>query len=135
MMLLPAFIGLLLMNTPVVDELWFAHYEWLYYVLSAVKSNHQFQAFVGAWKLPMFVVTAICWWQMEDEHEAVPIHFLLLPLVYVPFAIVCDILPFGPPPDFNVFGYPVVILPFGYIYVFSCTALVWLMTKLGLIIS
>ena len=128
----------LLLDTSVSDWLWYQHDERLYYALAEIKVQPQFVQFMGGWKLPLFVVTVIGWWQIEETDESIPAQFLMLPLAYVPFAIVGDILAQGlaaPTLFSTLYMYPLVIVPCGYVYVIAWAIFIWLLGKLGLVVA
>jgi len=132
-LILPLVVRVLILNTGFVDWLWYQHHEGAYRLLSELKTQPQFLAFIGGWPLPVFIVTIICWWNIEEGDDAIPAQFLLLPLAYVPFTIIGDALVTGTFEESNLYIHPLVILPIGYIYVFTWTIFIWVLDKLRLV--
>ncbi len=111
----PLALRIVLLNTGFVEWLWYQHHEQAYYMLTALREQPYFLAFLGGWKLPIFIIAIICWWNVEDSDEGIPAQFLLVPLGYVPFAMAADILNNGLLDEATFYVYPLVILPIGYV--------------------
>lgn len=107
----------------------------LYALCTALKNEPLFMTFIGGWPYPVFVATVISWWVMDEDSDHIPHQFLLLPLIYVPFTVLGDILlSGGEVRTTNFFVYPLLILPFGYVYIFAWVVIIWLLEKLRLVL-
>jgi hypothetical protein len=117
---MPLLLRVLLLDTSFMSWLWYHDYKDSYYALSALSVNPSFVQFIGGWALPCFVITVMSFWLLEsfhDDEDTLMHQFLLVPLMYIPFTIITDFivtLNFNP---MNLFAHPVVIVPFGYIYI------------------
>jgi hypothetical protein len=131
-LVLPLIFRVLMLNTDFINWVWYGGYQQTYNFLAALKVQPQFLTFIGGWPLPVFILTVICWWQMDDD-DGIPAQFLLLPLAYVPFTIVGDILLTAHFDETNLYIHPLVIIPIGYVYVFAWTIFIWLLEKLRLV--
>jgi len=116
------------------DWLWYHHYEKAFYFLSSLSVQPQFVQFIGGWAYPVFVGTVICRWVMDEDGESLPLQFLMLPLVYAPFAIVGEVLTHAEFHASMLYTFPLVIIPFGYIYVFAWVIFIWVVEKLRLVL-
>lgn len=108
-------------------------YEGTANFISLLKASPAFQNYFGSWALLVFVVAVIFFWCINEDDGAIPQHFLLLPIVYVPFSIVGTVLSTA---EFHLnylWVQPLVILPFGYLYVAFWRFLLWIFEKLRLV--
>lgn len=131
---LPLVLRFLMFNTSFVEFLWYQHHEDAYYFLSSLRVQPTFVSYIGGWALPLFVFTVGCYWQMEEEFDSLPQQFLLLPFVYIPFVIAADFLFNQHFETASLYSYPLIILPFGYLYVFVWVIFIWFMEKLRLVL-
>lgn len=134
---MPLVFRVLILNTGFVNWLWYNNYPNAYYFFSALAVNPSFLTFVGGWALPVFVFTIISFWVMEMAHgdDHIEHHFILLPVMYVPFSIVGDFLvtlQFNP---MNLFAHPVIIIPFGYLYIGMWEVFIRVMSRLNLVME
>jgi hypothetical protein len=121
-------------DTGFVEWLWYQHHEQAYYTLSELRVQPSVARFVGGWGLPLFVFTVGCYWQMEEDPDSIPHQFLLLPFVYVPFVIAADYLFKHEFYASSLFSYPLLILTFGYLYIFAWAIFIWVLEKLRLVL-
>jgi len=113
---------------------WLAtHYERVAQVIVNLRANATFNDYMGSWALPVFVLSALVFWTMEEDTESVPTHFLLLPIAYVPFSIIGETLSTAQFHLEYLYVHPLVILPFGYLYVGFWALLIWLLGKLKIL--
>lgn len=134
-LLLPLVIRLVLVNTLFLNWLWYAGYEEAYYYLSTLSVNPMFQEFAGVWPLTIFVGTVYTYWFMDEDYDAIPKQFLLLPLVYVPFSIIGTTLVNRAFEASMLFTHPIVIIFGGYLYVLPWVLFVWVFCKLHLLVD
>lgn len=116
-------------------DVWFAsiHFDGIARFIVALRASDPFVSYVGNWALPVFVAAVLVFWVLEQGSADIPTQFLLLPIVYVPFSIVGMTLKTA---DFQfayLYVHPLVILPFGYIYVAFWAMIVWLLGKAGVV--
>lgn len=100
--------------------------------IAGLRGSAAFSEFMSNWGLPCFVASVLIFWCTGDD-SSIPIQFLLLPICYIPFSIIGAILMTA---EFRVsylWVHPLVILPFGYLYVSFWTILIWLFEKLRLL--
>jgi hypothetical protein len=131
---LPLVLRFLMFDTGFVEWLWYQHHEQAYYTLSELRVQPSFASFIGGWGLPLFVFTVGCYWQMDDNFDSVPQQFLLLPLAYIPFVIAADYLFKGELYASSLISYPLLILPFGYLYIFIWVIFIWMLEKVRLVL-
>ena len=131
---LPLVLRFLMFNTSFVEYLWYQHHEQAYYFLSELRVQPTFASFIGSWALPLFVFTVACYWRMEEEFDSLPHQFLLLPIAYIPFVIAADFLFNHHFETSSLYSYPLIILPFGYMYIFTWVVFIWVMEKVRLVL-
>ena len=131
--LLPVIFRLIILNTGFVNWLWYQGYEQQYYFFSSLAINPIFLEMIANWALALFALLVIAYWIVEEDKDSIGKQFLLLPLVYVPFCIVGAMLT-NFAIDVSMFiRHPLVIIPFGYIYIFPWVIIVWLLEKLRIV--
>ncbi|NBO17734.1 MAG: hypothetical protein EBV03_00620 [Proteobacteria bacterium] len=122
------------LNTQYDQWLFSLGYENAAYFISTMKQNPTFNEFVGSWAMPVFVAMVLAYWvQGGVEDATVPMHFLLLPIAYIPFSIVATVLMTAKFQLNYLLVHPLVILPFGYLYVSLWIILIWFFEKLRLV--
>ncbi len=131
---LPLVLRVLVFNTGFVESLWYKHYEEAYYLLSRLRVHPLFISLIGNWSLPVFIITVGCYWNMQEDHDTMPQQFLMLPFVYIPFVIVGDYLYNGIFQASSFYVYPLLVLPFGYLYIFAWALFIWIMEKTRLVL-
>jgi len=134
-LIFPLVLRVVLLNTGFIDWLWYQQHVEAYNFLSALRVQPLFLEFIGGWPLPIFIVTVLFYWQMEEHDDGIPLQFLLLPIAYVPFTIVGDILVTAEFHVSNLWIHPLIIIPIGYIYIFSWAIAIWVLDKLRLVMS
>ena len=97
----------------------------------ALRDNSSFVHFIGGWALPIFVFAVLIYWLTEEHDEGIPRQFLLLPIAYIPFALIVDILTRGEFYLSMLMQHAMVILPYGYIYILTWAVCIWLREKIG----
>jgi|GEM_PF-2566258 len=131
----PILFRVLLLNLSLHEWFWYNDYKTVYQLLARLSVSELFLNLVAGWGYPVFVITIMSYWLMGAEDETVSQQFLLLPLAYVPFAMVADIL-INMEVNVKIFyTYPFVIIPFGYIYVFFWIVVIWLLGKIRIVNS
>lgn len=134
---MPLIMRVMIMNTTFTDWLWYHGYESSYYFFSNLSVNPTFLKFIGGWPLPVFVITVISFWTLEqsysDDEEVLEYQFWLLPIMYVPFTVIGDFLITRELHAMNLFAHPVVIIPFGYMYVFMWSVFMRVMSRFRLV--
>jgi purine-cytosine permease-like protein len=132
-LVLPLLFRVLLMYTPMVEWFWYNGYPNLYNALALLKANQTFLTFLGGWAFPIFVVTMIGYWLMENDDETITSQFLLTPIAYVPFSIAVTMIG-NMRVDFPLFYiHPLVIIPVGYVYVMLWMFIIWILEKAKLV--
>ena len=126
-------LRLVVLNTQADVWLMSAHFTTLANIIATLRGSGVFVTYVGNWALPVFVAAVMVFWLTEQDGADHAKQFLLLPIVYVPFSIVGMILQTAVFEFSYLYVHPLVILPFGYIYIFFWVALAWLLGKLGLL--
>lgn len=101
--------------------------------IAAMKVSPTFNEYVGNWALVVFVCTVLAYWSAAVDDQTIPMHFLLLPIAYIPFNIVGTVLMTAQFQVSYLWVQPLVILPFGFLYVGIWKLLIWLFEKLHLI--
>lgn len=134
-LILPLLFSVLVSSTFFTNWLWYAGYEDMYYFLTALSVNPMFLEFVGGWPFVVFVGTVICYWRMDEDHDAIDKQFFLLPLVYVPFSIIGTALTNLSFDASTLYSHPLVIIPGGYMYLLPWILFVWVFTKLRLLVE
>lgn len=123
----------LLMFQSVIEWFWYHHYEDFYYFLSGLSVQPQFMQLVGGWPFPIFIATVLVYWTLDEDDKDLGHQFLLLPLAYVPFAIIFTAL-FSRSFDIStLYSDPLVIIPFGYLYLLPWVICIWVFDKLRLV--
>ena len=130
---LPLVLRALLLNIGFVEWLWYHDYQQAYYVMSQLRINPQFMEFLGGWALPFFTGTVCCYWMMHGG-EGIPEQFLMLPIFYIPFTVLGDILMSWHFDASNLVTHPLTILPIGYAYVLSWEIFIRVMDKFRLVL-
>ena len=129
---LPLILRFLMFETSFVEWLWYQNHQEAYYFLSSLRVQPTFASFIGGWALPIFVITVGCYWEMDDEHD-IGAQFKMLPFAYIPFVIASDFLFRGIFEASSLYSYPLIILPFGYLYIFTWVIFIWVMDKMRLV--
>jgi hypothetical protein len=129
----PFVLRLLVLNTNFVDWLWYHQDMDAYNFFNALRVSPPFLDLIGGWALPVYIGTICCYWQMDGETELSTL-FLLLPLGYVPFAIIAGILVNGSFDASTLYSYPLLIIPLGYLYILPWLLFIWTFDKLRLVI-
>ena len=132
-LVLPMFFRILVLNTPFVDELWYHEYFTLYDLFNHLRVQPQFLEFIGGWQLFLFISVMFMRWTLEDE-DIICKQFLLLPIVYLPFTLVANMARNFDVNPTILYAHPLIILPFGYIYIGIWVMFTWLLTKLRLVV-
>ena len=121
------------LNTDLDVRLMSMGYERLAHIIAGLRENPTFGEFVGSWAMPVFVVTVLVFWITNQDDAQIPMHFLVLPIAYIPFSIIGAILATAEARIDYLWVHPLVILPFGYFYVSMWTIFIWFLTKIRLI--
>lgn len=129
----PLILGIAVCYTGFVDWLWYQRYENTYYLLSALRENLTFRELVAGWALPVFVITVFSHWATNEDEEAIAQQFLLLPLVYVVFAVLGNFLLNRAFDPMVLYTYPLIVIPIGYLYIFPWVVFIWVFSKLKLV--
>lgn len=130
---LPLVFRILVLNTSFAEWLWYRGYADTYYFLSALTVNEYFLEFIGGWALPVFTLTVYSYWAIEHDHEAIASQFLMLPIVYVPFTIMANILTNWTFDGSLFYVHPLIVLPAGYLYVLPWAMFIALLAKLRVV--
>lgn len=130
---LPLVFRVLILNTGFVEWLWYHDHQDAYYALSNLSVNETFLEFIGGWALPVFIITVYSYWTIDQDVDAISSQFLMLPIVYVPFTIVANILTHWTFDGSLFYIHPLIVIPAGYVYVFPWVAFVWVFSKLRLV--
>jgi hypothetical protein len=101
--------------------------------IQMLRTSPPFIDFIGNWALPVFAATAIIYWITDTDDSDISKQFLLLPIAYIPFSIVGMVLKTASFQLSYLYVHPLVILPFGYFYVFTWALLVWILSKLRIV--
>ena len=109
------------------------HMDGLASFIASLRASPYFVHYLGNWGLPVFVIAVFVFWMTDSEDGDISKQFLLLPIAYVPFAIVGTVLATAEFQLSYLYVYPLVILPFGYAYVSLWVLLVWLLGKCGVV--
>ena len=131
-LLLPM-IRLLVIDAHSDDWLLAMHYDRTAEFVAGLRNSVPFITYMGSWALLVFVAAVMLFWMTEEDTANIAKQFLLLPIAYVPFSIVGMTLATA---DFQVaylYVHPLVILPFGYLYVAFWLLLIWLLGKLHIV--
>lgn len=130
---LPALLRLGIQD-PCLEWMWYHNHQQAYMIFSAMSVQPQFLTLACGWAMPVFVVTVLSYWVIDDNSEGIPEQFLLLPIAYLPFTIIGDILVTRDFEPSILYTHPVLILPFGYAYVFIWAVFIRVMDKLRLVL-
>jgi hypothetical protein len=133
-LVLPLIARVLVLNTEIPEWFWYHEHPDAYYFLAALRVHPQFLQFIGGWPLPVFVVSVIAWWTMDDRDEDIPSQFLLLPMVYAVFAIIGDVLVTAEFKPTNLYTFPLIIIPIGYMYIIPWAILIRVLEKVRLVV-
>ena len=95
-----------------------------------LKQSNVFNDFMGSWALPVFVAVVIVFWAFNHDDGLIPMQFLILPIAYIPFSIIGEILSTAQFHFNYLWVHPLVILPFGYLYVSFWTIFLWFLEKI-----
>ncbi|MDX1975713.1 MAG: hypothetical protein SFT92_08595 [Rickettsiales bacterium] len=132
-LIVPLIIRLLVIDLGLAEWFWYRGNSEMYQLFNHLRSQPQFMEFIGGWALPIFVVTVGGYWHMDDETDHAS-QFLLLPLLYIPFTILVNVVTnHGLNPDI-LLSHPVLIILFGYLYVLAWIFFIWVFQKLRLVI-
>ncbi len=101
--------------------------------ITMLKESAVFNTFVGSWSLVVFVVVVVCYWGVTQDDGLIPMQFLILPIAYIPFSIIGEILSTAQFHFSYLWVHPLMVLPFGYLYVSFWTIFIWLLEKIRLI--
>jgi hypothetical protein len=129
---IPMISGILVYHTGFVEWLWYQGHEQGYYTLAGLRENPLFKEFMGGWALPIFIVIIGGWWHI-DEHADHGDQFLLLPLLFVPVAIIVHCVSTMTFQPSVLYYYPLLIIPFGYLYILCWVVCVWVFEKLHIV--
>ena len=102
-------------------------------MINAMRANEQFQAFIGGWVFPVFIALLLVYWLVQEDRSNIPMHFVLLPLAYIPFSIVGFTLVNAEFQVSYLYSNPLIILTFGYAYVLFWWGFVSLFEKLKML--
>ena len=80
------------LNTTLDETLASFHYDRLANFVAMLRNSPAFSEFMSNWGLPPFVVAVLIFWCTNDDDEAIPMQFLLLPITYIPFSIIGGVL-------------------------------------------
>lgn len=128
---LPLVLWLVLDYTEIVNWLWYHHYEGAYYFFAAFKASSFYQNLLASWPYPVFMVTVYIYWFGDDtEEKDIGALFALLPIAYVPFAVIGTTLVHLHFEPAVFYSYPIIVLVFGYLYVLPWVAIIWVLGKL-----
>lgn len=136
LILLLAFVVVFCHTDYFAQWLWYNGQEAAYYKFMEMRQSANFKEFIGSWALPVYLITAYMYWLGGDEDNDIEKQFLLLPLAYIPFSILGQVLLSGG--EFSVsllWTHPLVIIPAGYLYVFPWVIFVRVFCKLRLVID
>ncbi len=134
---MPLILRVLVLNTGFVDWLWYHQYTDSYYFFSNLSVNPSFLRFIGSWALPAFIVTVMSFWLMEsnlEDEDTITHQFLLLPIMYIPYSIIAEFIETLKFNGMNLFAHPVMIIPFGYIYIGMWIVFIRVMERFKLIL-
>lgn len=121
------------LNTRVDETLLALHYERAAHVIASLRASPTFSEFMSNWGLPAFVAAVIIYWCTSEDDQGIPMQFLLLPITYIPFSIIGNVLMTAEFRIPTLWIHPLVILPFGYLFVSFWTIFIWLLEKLRII--
>ncbi len=116
--------------------LWYKGQEIAYYKFMEMRQTAEFKEFIGSLALPVFLLTAYMYWLSDDDEKDIEKQFMLLPLAYIPFSIIGQVLLSGG--EFHssmLYTHPLVIIPAGYLYIFPWLIFVRVFCKLRLVIE
>jgi hypothetical protein len=130
----PLVLRVLLLNTPFLVWLWDQGYSQLYALLAALSVNPNFLEFVAGWPLPVFVITVFMYWISDEDGDDLTGQFLVLPIVYVAFAVVGHILLTAQFDVAMLYSYPLIIIACGYLYLLPWVVFVRVFYKLGMMV-
>lgn len=99
----------------------------------SLKESELFNKFFGGYVIFVFVASIILYWGMHTDDASIGLQFLLLPIAYVPFSIVGKVLETAHFEVRMLWIHPLIILPFGYVYVAVWKILMWVFEKMRLI--
>ncbi|MBY0406348.1 MAG: hypothetical protein K2Q01_01550 [Rickettsiales bacterium] len=120
-------------DTDAAQTLWTWGFEKTARVLASLRENPAFNEFAGSWAMPVFVCGVLIYWFTHEDESGIPMQFLLLPIFYIPLSILGAILVNAEFRLTYLWVHPLIILPFGYLYVSLWTILIWLLEKLRLV--
>ena len=126
-------IRLLVLNTQADVWLTSVHFTNVAALIGMLRESPPFIAYVGGWAMPVFVASVFLFWITEQENADIPKQFLLLPITYVPFSIIGTVLQTAEFQVSYLYVQPLVILPFGYLYVSFWTIFIWLLGKINIV--
>jgi hypothetical protein len=81
----------------------------------------------------LFIITIFSYWLAEHDEEGISDQFLMLPIAFVPFTIIGDILLTQQFNASNLYVHPLIVIPAGYIYVFAWVILIRVLDKMRLV--
>jgi hypothetical protein len=129
----PLIFRVVVLNTGFVDWLWYQQDYAMYEMFNNLRFQPQFLQFVGGWSLPLFIITIFSYWLAEHDEEGISDQFLMLPIAFVPFTIIGDILLTQQFNASNLYVHPLIVIPAGYIYVFAWVILIRVLDKMRLV--
>ena len=132
-LLLPLALRLAVLGPFLTNWLWYSGHEQAFYAIQSIVNSAQFDQFIGNWAYPAFAGAVVCRWMTDEDGDSIPLQFLLLPLFYVPFTIIGDTLAHAEFHLTSLYTFPLVIIPFGYIYIFTWMTFIWAAEKTGLV--
>jgi hypothetical protein len=105
------------------------HHDGIANVLAALRVSPPFLKFIGSWALLVFVGAVLIFWMTEQDDSSLASQFMLLPIIYIPFSIIGMTLATAEFSLSYLYVHPLIILPFGYLYVSFWLILTWLLGK------
>ncbi len=109
------------------------HYDNAAAFIQLLRNSPTYNEFMGNWGLPFYVACVLVYWSTNEDDSGIPMQFLLLPLAYLPFSIIGTILMTAEFQPQTLWVHPLIILPFGYLYVSFWTIFIWIFQKIRLL--
>lgn len=133
-LIVPLVLRVLILNTGFVEWLWYQGHVESYNWLSVLRVQPQFIEFIGGWALPVFVITVFSYWTIEGNEEGIQDQFLLLPIAYIPFTLIGEVLLTGEFHVASLYVHPLVVIPIGYLYIMIWALFIRVLDKLQLVL-
>ena len=105
------------------------HFDHAAAFVAMLRNSVPFIDYMGSWALLVFVAAVMLFWMTEEDATNIARQFWLLPIAYVPFSIVGMILETAQFHFSYLYVHPLIILPFGYLYMSLWALLIWLLGK------